>query len=83
MCETTFDAFDGDGDGVPDMIDSKDTDGDGVGEVIANDLSYGLQEGDKDWDREYNADATSNPVESIPIVQDSSITRMKLCKTTL
>ena len=40
LCETTFDAFDGDGDGVPDVDDafpndpdeSKDTDGDGVGD---------------------------------------------------
>ena len=54
LCETTFDAFDGDGDGVPDVDDafptdpdeSKDTDGDGVGDnadlapSIANDLIY-------------------------------------------
>ena len=55
VCETTFDAFDGDGDGVPDKDDafpedpdeSKDTDGDGVGDnadlapSVANDLIYG------------------------------------------
>ena len=54
LCETTFDAFDGDGDGVPDVDDafpndpdeSKDTDGDGVGDnadlapSVANDLIY-------------------------------------------
>ena len=54
LCETTFDAFDGDGDGVPDINDafpndpdeSKDTDGDGVGDnadlapSVANDLIY-------------------------------------------
>ena len=54
LCETSFDAFDGDGDGVPDDLDefpedpteSKDTDGDGVGDnadlapSIANDLIY-------------------------------------------
>ncbi|MCH1540124.1 MAG: pre-peptidase C-terminal domain-containing protein [Candidatus Poseidonia sp.] len=54
MCETTFDAFDGDGDGVPDDEDafpddpseSKDTDGDGVGDnsdlapSVANDIIY-------------------------------------------
>jgi hypothetical protein len=55
VCETSFDAFDGDGDGVPDKDDafpedpdeSKDTDGDGVGDnadiapSVANDLIYG------------------------------------------
>ena len=54
LCATTFDAFDGDGDGVPDVDDlfpndpdeSKDSDGDGVGDnsdlapSIANDLIY-------------------------------------------
>ena len=54
LCETTFDAFDGDGDGVPDVDDTfpddpdetKDTDGDGVGDnadlapSVANDLIY-------------------------------------------
>ena len=54
LCKTTFDAFDGDGDGVPDVDDlfpndpdeSKDSDGDGVGDnadlapSIANDLIY-------------------------------------------
>ena len=54
LCTTTFDAFDGDGDGVPDVDDlfpndpdeSKDSDGDGVGDnadlapSIANDLIY-------------------------------------------
>ncbi len=54
LCETTFDAFDGDGDGVPDVDDAfpddpdetKDTDGDGVGDnadlapSVANDLIY-------------------------------------------
>jgi hypothetical protein len=54
LCETTFDAFDGDGDGVPDVDDafpndpdeSEDTDGDGVGDnadlapSVANDLIY-------------------------------------------
>jgi len=54
LCETTFDAFDGDGDGVPDIDDAfpedpdetKDTDGDGVGDnadlapSVANDLIY-------------------------------------------
>ena len=54
LCETTFDAFDGDGDGVPDVDDmfpddpneSKDSDGDGVGDnadlapSVANDLIY-------------------------------------------
>lgn len=54
LCETTFDAFDGDGDGVPDEQDafpddpkeSKDTDGDGVGDnsdivaSVSNDLIY-------------------------------------------
>ena len=54
LCETTFDAFDGDGDGVPDVNDafpndpdeSKDTDGDGVGDnadlapSVANDIIY-------------------------------------------
>mgnify|MGYP001162533014 FL=1 len=56
ICVTTFDAFDGDGDGVPDEEDefpndpdeSKDTDGDGVGDnadiapSIANDLVYSV-----------------------------------------
>jgi hypothetical protein len=55
ICETTFDAFDGDGDGVPDDEDafpedpkeSEDTDGDGVGDnsdlapSVSNDLIYG------------------------------------------
>ena len=55
ICETTFDAFDGDGDGVPDDQDafpedpkeSEDTDGDGVGDnsdlapSVSNDLIYG------------------------------------------
>ena len=54
MCETTFDAFDGDGDGVPDKDDAfpddptetKDTDGDGVGDnadivaSVSNDIVY-------------------------------------------
>ena len=54
LCDTTFDAFDGDGDGVPDVDDAfpndpdetKDTDGDGVGDnadlapSVANDLIY-------------------------------------------
>ncbi|MBL6892963.1 MAG: pre-peptidase C-terminal domain-containing protein [Candidatus Poseidonia sp.] len=54
LCETTFDAFDGDGDGVPDEKDafpdnpdeSKDTDGDGVGDnadivaSVSNDILY-------------------------------------------
>ena len=54
LCETTFDAFDGDGDGVPDIDDafpedpteSKDTDGDGVGDnadivaSVSNDIIY-------------------------------------------
>ncbi|MEC8541734.1 MAG: hypothetical protein VXY53_07840, partial [Candidatus Thermoplasmatota archaeon] len=54
LCETTFDAFDGDGDGVPDVSDAfpndpdetKDTDGDGVGDnadlapSVANDIIY-------------------------------------------
>ena len=54
LCVTTFDAFDGDGDGIPDINDafpndpdeSKDTDGDGVGDnadlapSVANDLIY-------------------------------------------
>jgi hypothetical protein len=54
LCTTTFDSFDGDGDGVPDVDDlfpndpdeSKDSDGDGVGDnadlapSIANDLIY-------------------------------------------
>ena len=54
LCSTTFDAFDGDGDGVPDVDDlfpndpdeSKDSDGDGVGDnsdiapSVANDLIY-------------------------------------------
>ena len=54
LCETTFDAFDGDGDGVPDVNDAfpndpdetKDTDGDGVGDnadlapSVANDIIY-------------------------------------------
>ena len=54
LCETSFDAFDGDGDGVPDKDDafpndpdeSKDTDGDGVGDnadlapSLSNDLIY-------------------------------------------
>ena len=56
ICVTKFDAFDGDGDGVPDALDefpndpdeSKDTDGDGVGDnadlapSIANDLIYSV-----------------------------------------
>ena len=56
ICDTTFDAFDGDGDGVPDDEDdfpndpdeSKDSDGDGVGDnadiapSIANDLVYSI-----------------------------------------
>jgi hypothetical protein len=56
VCETTFDAFDTDGDGVPDEDDefpndpdeSKDSDGDGVGDnadiapSIANDLVYSV-----------------------------------------
>jgi hypothetical protein len=55
ICETTYDAFDGDGDGVPDDDDafpedpdeSKDSDGDGVGDnadlapSVANELIYG------------------------------------------
>ena len=54
VCETTFDAFDGDGDGVPDEDDafpedpteSQDTDGDGVGDnadfaaSVSNDVIY-------------------------------------------
>ena len=54
LCETTFDAFDSDGDGVPDINDdfpndpdeTKDSDGDGVGDnadlapSVANDLIY-------------------------------------------
>ena len=54
LCATTFDAFDGDGDGVPDEKDafpddpteSKDTDGDGVGDnsdivaSVSNDIIY-------------------------------------------
>ena len=54
LCETTFDAFDGDGDGVPDEQDAfpedptetKDTDGDGVGDnsdivaSVSNDIIY-------------------------------------------
>jgi hypothetical protein len=54
LCETTYDAFDGDGDGVPDIDDafpedpteSKDTDGDGVGDnadivaSVSNDIIY-------------------------------------------
>jgi hypothetical protein len=54
LCDTTFDAFDGDGDGVPDAEDAfpndpdetKDTDGDGVGDnadlapSVSNDLIY-------------------------------------------
>jgi hypothetical protein len=54
LCTTTFDSFDGDGDGVPDVDDlfpndpdeSKDSDGDGVGDnadlapSVANDLIY-------------------------------------------
>ena len=54
ICETTFDAYDGDGDGVPDEQDAfpddpketKDTDGDGVGDnadivaSVSNDLIY-------------------------------------------
>ena len=56
ICETTFDAFDSDGDGVPDKDDefpddpdeSKDSDGDGVGDnadiapSVANDLVYSI-----------------------------------------
>jgi len=56
ICDTTFDAFDGDGDGVPDVDDEfpndpnefKDTDGDGVGDnsdiapSVANDLVYSI-----------------------------------------
>ena len=56
ICETTFDAFDSDGDGVPDVDDefpndpdeSKDSDGDGVGDnadiapSVANDLVYSI-----------------------------------------
>jgi hypothetical protein len=54
LCETTFNAFDGDGDGVPDEEDAfpddptetKDTDGDGVGDnadivaSVSNDIVY-------------------------------------------
>ena len=54
VCETTYDAFDGDGDGVPDEKDAfpedptetKDTDGDGVGDnadivaSVSNDIIY-------------------------------------------
>lgn len=54
VCETTYDAFDGDGDGVPDEEDafpddpdeSRDTDGDGVGDnadfaaSVSNDVIY-------------------------------------------
>ncbi len=54
LCETSFDAFDGDGDGVPDDKDAfpndptetKDTDGDGVGDnadivaSVSNDIVY-------------------------------------------
>jgi len=54
ICETTFDPYDGDGDGVPDEQDAfpddpketKDTDGDGVGDnadivaSVSNDLIY-------------------------------------------
>ena len=54
VCETVYDAFDGDGDGVPDEIDAfpddptetKDTDGDGVGDnadivaSVSNDIIY-------------------------------------------
>ena len=54
LCETSFNAFDGDGDGVPDDEDafpddpteSKDTDGDGVGDnadivaSVSNDIIY-------------------------------------------
>lgn len=54
LCETTYDAFDGDGDGVPDIDDAfpedptetKDTDGDGVGDnadivaSVSNDIIY-------------------------------------------
>ena len=54
LCETTYDAFDGDGDGVPDVNDAfpedptetKDTDGDGVGDnadivaSVSNDIIY-------------------------------------------
>ena len=54
-CETTFDPFDSDGDGVPDIDDqfpddpdeSKDADGDGIGDnadfapSVANDVVYG------------------------------------------
>ena len=54
VCETTYDAFDGDGDGVPDADDAfpedptetKDTDGDGVGDnadivaSVSNDIIY-------------------------------------------
>ena len=56
ICDTEFDAFDGDGDGVPDSEDefpnnpdeSKDTDGDGVGDnadiapSVANDVIYSV-----------------------------------------
>ncbi len=59
ICVTIFDAYDGDGDGVPDDEDefpndpdeSKDTDGDGVGDnadiapSIANDLIYSVGAG--------------------------------------
>jgi hypothetical protein len=54
LCDTSFDAFDGDGDGVPDDEDAfpndptetKDTDGDGVGDnadivaSVSNDIVY-------------------------------------------
>lgn len=54
LCDTTFDAFDGDGDGVPDDEDAfpddptetKDTDGDGIGDnadivaSVSNDIIY-------------------------------------------
>ena len=57
LCETTFDAFDVDGDGVPDVDDafpndpdeSKDTDGDGVGDnadlapSVANDDLFAVR----------------------------------------